>query len=122
MSDARRAIRVPDCASQGTPLDDAIRYEHNAVKELLEARGAKIGARRTRAATGDAATELCDAASKGNIPQLRALIEEGLDVNTGDYDRRTALHLAASEGLLEVVTYLVDEAEADPSPLDRRLC
>ncbi|KAL3823130.1 hypothetical protein ACHAXA_006460 [Cyclostephanos tholiformis] len=29
-------------------------------------------------------------------------------INFGDYDRRTALHLAASEGHLDVVTYLVD--------------
>jgi glutaminase len=40
-------------------------------------------------------------------------------VSAGDYDRRTALHLAASEGLLEVVTYLVAEANTDPSPVDR---
>ena len=37
----------------------------------------------------------------------------------GDYDKRTAMHLAASEGLLEMVKYLIDEAGADPSPVDR---
>ena len=62
---------------------------------------------------------LCDAASKGNIELLRQLVSRGLDVNEGDYDRRTALHLAASEGLLHVVQFLVAEAEADPSPIDR---
>ena len=34
-------------------------------------------------------------------------------------DKRTAMHLAASEGLLDVVKYLVDEAGANPSPVDR---
>ena len=29
---------------------------------------------------------------------------EGTDVNSGDYDHRTPLHLAASEGLLPVVS------------------
>ena len=43
----------------------------------------------------------------------------GLHPDKGDYDRRTALHLAASEGLLEVVKFLIDEAGADPSPQDR---
>ena len=30
-----------------------------------------------------------------------------MPVNQGDYDQRTALHLAASEGLLETVKFLV---------------
>ena len=34
-------------------------------------------------------------------------------------DKRTAIHLAASEGKLEVVKFLVDEASIDPSPEDR---
>ena len=34
-------------------------------------------------------------------------------------DKRTALHLAASEGLVDVVRYLIEEAEADASPVDR---
>ena len=34
-------------------------------------------------------------------------------------DKRTPLHLAASEGLLDVVTFLVDEAGADPRVADR---
>jgi glutaminase len=37
---------------------------------------------------------------------------------TADYDDRTALHLAAAEGQLEVVRYLL-AAGADPRPVDR---
>ena len=40
-------------------------------------------------------------------------------IDAGDYDLRTALHLAASEGNLDAVAFLVDEAGADPSPIDR---
>ena len=43
----------------------------------------------------------------------------GIDPSLGDYDKRTALHLSASEGLLEVVRFLVDEAGAHHSPVDR---
>ena len=44
-----------------------------------------------------AQAEMCDAAARGDVEQLRALISEGLPVSMGDYDKRTALHLAASE-------------------------
>ena len=59
------------------------------------------------------------AAHKGSVKELAKLMERGAPVNVGDYDRRTALHLAASEGNLEVVKYLVDEAKANHSPQDR---
>jgi ankyrin repeat protein len=37
------------------------------------------------------------AAGEGNIAQVKRLIENGVDPNMGDYDRRTALHLASAE-------------------------
>jgi ankyrin repeat protein len=43
----------------------------------------------------------------------------GLNPNEGDYDRRTALHLAASEGQLEVTKVLIEELKVDPNPIDR---
>ena len=64
-------------------------------------------------------TALCDAAARGDVAVLQAIADAGGDVNLGDYDRRTAMHLAASEGLLEVVTYLVEQLSANHSPLDR---
>ena len=41
-----------------------------------------------------------------------------IDLNQGDYDRRTALHLAAGEGCLEIVGMLCD-AGADANVVDR---
>jgi len=61
---------------------------------------------------------LCWAASQGDLDEVRALIASGVDPNIGDYDGRTALHLAASEGHCEVVAYLLDHS-VEPSPVDR---
>lgn len=42
--------------------------------------------------------EFCKAADNGDKHQLRQLKDRGVDVNIGDCDRRTAMHLAASNG------------------------
>ena len=46
------------------------------------------------------------------------LIEDKVDVNCSDYDKRTALHLAAGEGKVETLQALLD-AGADPNSEDR---
>ena len=54
------------------------------------------------------ATVLCGLSSEGNLEKIRQFIDATtLNINVGDYDGRTALHLAAEEGHLEVVKYLV---------------
>eukprot|EP00026_Physarum_polycephalum_P006086 Phypoly_transcript_06127.p1 GENE.Phypoly_transcript_06127~~Phypoly_transcript_06127.p1 ORF type:complete len:593 (+),score=95.33 Phypoly_transcript_06127:77-1780(+) len=51
---------------------------------------------------------LCTAAAKGDLQKLQHLVEvKNIDINTADYDGRTALHLASEEGHLEVVKYLL---------------
>lgn len=112
-----------------TPLDDALRSKHNSVAALLRSVGAKSGhLAQASLASGISGTlpatvvgpqDLCDAAYAGDVARLRTYVAEGLDPNQGDYDRRTALHLAASEGQLDAVVYLINEAGVDPSPLDR---
>jgi len=60
------------------------------------------------------------AASSGDLSALRRIAETqpDLDFGVGDYDRRTALHLAASEGHVEVVSFLLDHGTGH-SPVDR---
>jgi hypothetical protein len=43
---------------------------------------------------------------------------EGAKINAGDYDGRTPLHLAASEGHYEICNALL-QAKADPQAVDR---
>ena len=51
--------------------------------------------------------ELLFAATENNVDNIRHLVAKGVPVNAGDYDLRTALHLASAEGSLEAVEYLV---------------
>lgn len=61
---------------------------------------------------------LCWAAAHGDINEIQRLIAGGTDLDEADYDGRTALHLAASEGHLEVVKFLLNHG-VQPSPIDR---
>ncbi|KAJ1456568.1 kinase-like domain-containing protein [Pelagophyceae sp. CCMP2097] len=116
----------PDLADRwgGTALQDAIREQRYAVARNLLARGASgedrhTGARARVSFDGTAAAaKLCDAACAGDVERLRCMCDAGADVNAGDYDRRTALHLAACEGHTKCTEFLVARG-ADSTLRDR---
>ena len=59
-------------------------------------------------------------ASLGDISAIRRLRLNNFDLSLCDYDDRTALHLAASNGHLNVVRYLMEKGGLeDVNPLDR---
>ena len=63
--------------------------------------------------------ELLHYAALGDLASLKRLaIMKDCDLNFGDYDGRTALHLAASEGHRDVVNYLI-ESHISINPTDR---
>ena len=96
----------------GSPLDDAHRHRHAEVIEFLRQHGATFG-------SPSQANNFITAASEGDIEEVKALLEFGnIDLNQGDYDRRTALHLAAGEGAHEIVQLLCD-AGANVNVKDR---
>jgi len=93
-------------------LDDAKRHRHSAVFSFLRDRGAVFG-------SPSQANNLITAASEGDIEEVQLLLEYGnLNINEGDYDKRTALHLAAGEGHVKVVELLC-KAGADVNVEDR---
>lgn len=58
------------------------------------------------------------AASQGDLSEAQKLAASGVDLDGADYDGRTALHLAASEGQAHIVEYLI-EKEVNLNPIDR---
>lgn len=49
------------------------------------------------------------AASDGDLEAVQTYLKDGLDVNSQDWDKLTALVAAASQGHLEVVKVLLDK-------------
>jgi len=88
--------------------DEAIEYEE--LKAIVSA----AMVRRNEATLA----QITYAASEGDIDTVKLLAAHGLDINAGDYDARSTLHLAASEGNVKVVQLLL-ELDADPNAKDR---
>ena len=96
----------------GTPLTDAIREGHLELAKKLISRGARLDLPEP-----DASAELCEHSRKADITKVRILLESGLNVNAADYDKRTCLHLAASEGVRHIVTELIERGAKWARPL-----
>ncbi len=73
----------------------------------------RVGQRRV-----DTVTALCQAASQGDLQSIEHLVARGADLDAGDYDGRTPLHLAAAEGQLVIVEALLARGVAT-APHDR---
>jgi len=86
-----------------TPLMEALQKGQKKAAELLQSLG---GACTVDSKSGFV---LCDAAAKGDIEQLSDLHLSGISLSTVDYDGRSALHLAACEGHLDTVCWLLKQ-------------
>lgn len=84
---------------------------HERIISVLVAHGAALNLE-------DAGGYLCRVVAQGKIDLLRRLLSFGIDPNCRNYDRRTPLHVAASEGLHLVAGMLV-EFGADLAATDR---
>ena len=63
--------------------------------------------------------QLLFAASNGDKLALERAYLSGLDMNLGDYDNRTALHLACAENHLACVKFLIETCKVDVDGQDR---
>jgi len=68
----------------------------------------------------DTVIAACTAASEGKIDDLKKIRSTtNVNLNDGDYDNRTPLHLSCGAGHENVVRYLVNEVGVNLSPVDR---
>ena len=92
-----------------TPLQDAVKHAHVDVARLLRENGGELGFDEA-----SLSSELCESARSGSLDQMSLLLRNHADVDAKDYDSRTAIHLASSEGNLRIVEFLLD-AGANPN-------
>ncbi|KAM8756199.1 glutaminase 2b [Acanthopagrus schlegelii] len=59
------------------------------------------------------------AAYSGDVSALRRFALSSMDMDLKDYDSRTALHVAAAEGHIDVVTFLTETCKVNPFVEDR---
>jgi len=50
---------------------------------------------------------LCAAAATGDVALVKDFCDDGLNINSADYDGRTPMHIAASHGAVEIVQHLL---------------
>ncbi|XP_047270912.1 potassium channel KOR1-like isoform X3 [Capsicum annuum] len=74
-----------------TPLLEAIKSRHDRVASLLVKEEALLSIENT-------GSFLCMAIAKGDSDLLQRLLSTGVDPNTKDYDQRTPLYVAATQG------------------------
>lgn len=93
-----------------TAFDEAKRASHKEVIDLLaKERPAMADSSNFTRQTSDmeAAAILCSAAATANTAQIQKLLESRGNPSAGDYDGRTALHVACSHKNAEVVRLLL---------------
>lgn len=93
-------VNVQD-SQHNTPYTEALKASQGEVAEFLLSKGA------TNLNDTNAGSLLCQAAHKGDIEQIKKAVKEGVSLRSADYDGRTALHLAAAAGHVELIKYLI---------------
>jgi len=84
-------------------LYEAARNGHEDTMNILLEHGAKLCM-----SEGKSASTLCQAVFDGDVLTLRRLLRAKINPDAGDYDKRTAAHIAAAEGNTAAMKVLVE--------------
>jgi len=97
---------------KSTPLHEALQNSHDEVAEYIRSKGGTV-------VNEERAFRFCSYAFDGDLESLKKHHAKGDDLDVSDYDGRTALHLAATEGHAAIVRFLLDVATVNSAPVDR---
>jgi ankyrin repeat protein len=95
-----------------TLLQESFKRGHDECSRALLERGAHMG-------NFDVALHMCYAAAADDLDTLSRLLRHGCKANVADYDRRTPLHLAASNSRVAACTMLLEQEGIDANAEDR---
>ncbi|CAN1827557.1 Potassium channel SKOR [Linum perenne] len=101
-----------------SPLHLAASRGYEDMARFLVQKGVDVNIRGASLNIEDAGSFLCTSVARGDSDFLKRILANGVDPNSKDYDHRTPLHVAASEGLFLMAKLLV-EAGASVFTKDR---
>nr|XP_043632103.1 potassium channel SKOR-like [Erigeron canadensis] len=84
-----------------TPLLEAIKNGHENIASLIGKEGGLLNIQ-------DPGSFLCSYVAKGDLDFIRRILSYGIDPNSKDYDFRTPLHVATSQGIYLIAKLLVE--------------
>jgi len=96
-----------------TPLNYACLRKHKVVAMKIKESGGILNMR------GEFGDLFCKLAFENDLETLRLFYLCGANLMTGNYDLRTLAHIAAAEGKLDIIKFLIDEVNVNIMISDR---